>query len=241
MKEELLASEQKQKGISFDPRTKLAVLITLAILVLGGSYQTEFSYLPALLPAVMMLISKKWSGFTSYTLVFALCYFLQGSALDHVSGIPGYLLMMIIVMPLYFLPTVAAGTYMITTTTVSEFIASMERMHMPSPLTISAAVMFRFFPTVMREWHAIGDAMKMRGIRLRGGKAGAMLEYRLVPMLMCSIKIGEELSAASLTRGLDGPVKRTNICRIGIHLQDVIILILCAVGLGIQICLWIGR
>ena len=149
--------------------------------------------------------------------------------------------MMIIVMPLYFLPTVAAGTYMITTTTVSEFIASMERMHMPRALTISAAVMFRFFPTVMREWHAIGDAMKMRGIRLRGGKAGAMLEYRLVPMLMCSIKIGEELSAASLTRGLDGPVKRTNICRIGIHMQDVIILLLCAVGLGIQICLWIGR
>ena len=99
--------------------------------------------------------------------------------------------------------------------------------------------MFRFFPTVMEEWRAIGDAMKMRGIRLRGGKAGSILEYRLVPMLMCSVKIGEELSAASLTRGLGGPVKRTNVCNIGIHVQDVFMLLFCFAGLVVQIILWI--
>ena len=129
--------------------------------------------------------------------------------------------------------------YVVTTTTVSEFIAGMERLHMPNQITIPMAVMFRFFPTVMEEWNSIGDAMKMRGIRLCGGKAGSILEYRLVPMLMCSVKIGEELSAASLTRGLGGPVKRTNICNIGIHLQDVFMLLLCAAGLVAQIILWI--
>ncbi len=41
--------------------------------------------------------------------------------------------------------------------------------------------------------------MKMRGIRFGGGKASAMLEYRLVPVIMCSVKIGEELNAAALT------------------------------------------
>ena len=129
--------------------------------------------------------------------------------------------------------------YVVTTTTVSEFIAGMERLHIPNQVAIPMAVMFRFFPTVMEEWHAIGDAMKMRGIRLRGGKAGSILEYRLVPMLMCSVKIGEELSAASLTRGLGGPVKRTNICDIGIHVQDALMLLLCVVGLAVQIGLWI--
>lgn len=58
-------------------------------------------------------------------------------------------------------------------------------------------------------------------------------------MLMCSVKIGEELSAASLTRGLGGPVKRTNICDIGIHVQDAFMLLLCVVGLAVQIGLWI--
>jgi energy-coupling factor transport system permease protein len=42
----------------------------------------------------------------------------------------------------------------------------------------------------------------------------SMLEYMLVPLLSCTVKIGDELSAAALSRGLDSTVKRTNICRI---------------------------
>ena len=207
---EFLASQKNESGLCFDPRTKLAVLVTLAILILGGSFQTAFFYLPALIPFVMLLASKKWKGAGVYFCVFGVCLLLQEFALPHISGIPGYLLMLIAVMPLYFSPSFAAAYFVVTTTTVSELIAAMERLHIPKQFTIPMAVMFRFFPTMMEEWSAIGDAMKMRGIRLRGGKAGAILEYRLVPMLMCSVKIGEELSAASLTRGLGGPVKRTN-------------------------------
>ena len=52
-------------------------------------------------------------------------------------------------------------------------------------------------------------------------KLGKMLEYRFVPMMICSIKIGEELSAAALTRGLGSPVRRTNICNIGFRVIDI--------------------
>lgn len=236
---ELLASQKNEGGLCFDPRTKLAVLVTLAILILGGSFQTAFFYLPALIPFVMLLASKKWKGAGVYFLVFGVCLLLQEFVLPHISGIPGYLLMLIAVMPLYFSPSFASAYFVVTTTTVSELIAAMERLHIPKQFTIPMAVMFRFFPTMMEEWSAIGDAMKMRGIRLWGGKAGAILEYRLVPMLMCSVKIGEELSAASLTRGLGGPVKRTNICNIGLHVQDAILLLFCLSGLAYQVILWI--
>ena len=114
------------------------------------------------------------------------------------------------------------GYFVVTTTTVSEFVAAMERLHLPQQITIPMSVMFRFFPTVAEEWSAIGDAMRMRGVRFGGGKVGAILEYRIVPMMICSVKIGEELSQAALTRGLGGPVKRTNICKLGFHVQDVI-------------------
>lgn len=147
--------------------------------------------------------------------------------------------MLVVVIPLYFSPSFAAAYFAVTTTTVSELVAAMERLHIPKQVTIPMAVMFRFFPTMMEEWAAIGDAMKMRGIHLRGGKAVSILEYRLVPMLMCCVKIGEELSAASLTRGLGGPVKRTNICEIGLHVQDMILLLLCLLGLVYQVILWV--
>ena len=74
----------------------------------------------------------------------------------------------------------------------------------------------------------INDSMRMRGISginmLKNPMA--MMEYKLVPMLMCSVKIGDELSAASLTRGLDNPERRTNICQIGFRSHDIIMMCL---------------
>ena len=49
----------------------------------------------------------------------------------------------------------------------------------------------------------------------------------MIPLMTCAVKIGDELSAAALTRGLGGTVKRTNVCRIGFHVQDVIAIIFC--------------
>ena len=77
--------------------------------------------------------------------------------------------------------------------------------------------------------------MRMRGVRFGGGKAGSILEYRMVPMMICSVKIGEELSAAALTRGLGGPVKRTNICKIWFRAQDIVLLLICLGAFAAQV------
>ena len=52
-------------------------------------------------------------------------------------------------------------------------------------------------------------------------------ENRLVPLLVCSAKIGEKLNAAAITRGLGADRKRTNVCQIGFHAQDHILFTLC--------------
>jgi energy-coupling factor transport system permease protein len=110
--------------------------------------------------------------------------------------------------------------------------AAMGRMHISEKITIPLSVMFRFFPTVGEEYAAINDAMRMRGIRLAGGNPAAMLEYRIVPMMICCIRIGEELSAAALTRGLGAPVKRTNTGKVGFHIQDIAVILLCLVSIA---------
>ena len=70
---------------------------------------------------------------------------------------------------------------------------------------------------------------------LGGAKAGQVLEYQMVPMITSSVRIGEELSASALTRGLGAPVKRTNICRIGCRVQDGLLLFLCLAVIAIWI------
>lgn len=76
---------------------------------------------------------------------------------------------------------------------------------------------------------SINDAMRMRDIRFGGKNAGKMIEYRMIPLLVCSARIGEELNAAAITRGLGGDVKRTNVCQIGFHIQDYVFILVCAV------------
>ena len=114
-------------------------------------------------------------------------------------------------------------------------------MHVTDKLTIPLSVMFRFFPTIADEFQAINDAMRMRDIRFGGKNIDKMIEYRLIPLMVCSAKIGEELNAAAITRGLGGDVKRTNVCRIGFHFQDYIVVLICFIPYVIWIVSMISR
>ena len=86
-------------------------------------------------------------------------------------------------------------------------------------MIIPFAVIFRFFPTVAEEYRSIRDAMQLRGVSWKNGPV-AMVEYRLVPLIASMVKIGDELSAASVTRGLGGSAKRTNRCVVGFGSAD---------------------
>ena len=208
-----------------DPRTKLLLLTFVSVFVLGnagGDYADGFRYVLNYLPLFLLLCSRRWSAFIKAFVLYAIAYLLQFFAAPHLHGTCGFLCLAVMGIFLRFLPGVMVGMYVVSTTTVSEFIAAMERMHVPQAITIPLAVMFRFFPTVLEEAASINKAMTMRDIKFGGRKAFQMIEYRLIPMMTCSVKIGQELSAASLTRGLGGPDRRTNICRIGFGVWDVL-------------------
>lgn len=161
-----------------------------------------------------------------YCCVFCF-YAVQIYVLPHLTGILNFLVLFTTGFFCRILPSVAIAAYAVKTTTVSELISGMERIHMPKEVTIPLTVMFRFFPTVFQESEAISDAMKMRGIKLGGKKSSKILEYKLIPMITCSVKIGEELSAAAITRGLGAPVKRTNICQLKFNFADVVLILFC--------------
>ncbi len=234
---QVLSSQAEKKRFGLDPRTKLFLLITISILVVGGEVSgimVVLKPLTALIPFALLLSIGKWRQAVSCTALFLILFLCELLILP-AMGKSGFLLLFFCGLFGRLLPGVVMGYYTVSTTTVSEFIAAMERMHITQKLIIPLAVLFRFFPTVMEEYHNIGDAMRMRGIRIGGRKTSKILEYRLIPMMICSVKIGEELSAASLTRGLGAPIKRTNICRIGFHKFDVFMILYGAFMLGLKL------
>ena len=233
MSRELLASQKNHSGIVLDPRTKLAVLTTIAVFILGGSYEGVMQYyiiVLAAIPLLLLLSTGKWKGAVLYLLIFGGSLCLELFGLSYLTGVANFIAVAIVGLFLRFTPGIVMGYFVVTTTTVSEFVAAMERLHLPQQITIPMSVMFRF-----------GDAMRMRGVRFGGGKAGSILEYRMVPMMICSVKIGEELSAAALTRGLGGPVKRTNICKIWFRAQDIVLLLICLGAFAAQVYVWAAR
>ncbi|MBP5441700.1 MAG: energy-coupling factor transporter transmembrane protein EcfT [Treponema sp.] len=217
-----------------DPRTKLLLLAFVSVFVLGnagGDAAAEFRVALNYLPLLLLFGAKRWGAVLFAVIFYTLSYLLSIYVMPHCSGFLNFLLLAMCGIVLRFLPGILTGMFVVSTTTVSEFVAAMERMHVSQKITIPLAVMFRFFPTVVEEAGSINKAMAMRDIKFGGTKALQMMEYRLIPMMTCSVKIGQELSAASLTRGLGGPDKRTNICKIGFGWCDVITFICLGGGL----------
>lgn len=234
----ILQASIQNRGLVLDPRTKLVMLFDIALFVLGsaggGSVEPLVPILCAM-PAVLMLSAKKWKGAATYLLVYLLSWLTYTQLVPLTKGAVNFILLGCSGMLSRFLPGIAMGGYLVSTTTVSEFTAAMLRLHLSEKIIIPLSVMFRFFPTVMDEAASINAAMRMRGIYMGGKNVGKMLEYRLVPLMTCCVKNGEDLSAAALTRGLGGEVKRTNICKIGFHIQDYLLFVVCLIPYAVWI------
>ena len=218
--------------MKFDPRTKLLLLFTMAIFVLGGAASDLFDkYLPifCMIPIVLLVCCGKWKKALVYFTLYMMSYGVYVFCLPKLSGVPGYIVLAMCGILNRFLPGIITGEYLIETTTVSEFNAAMHKMHVTDKITIPMSVMFRFFPTIADEFSSINDAMRMMDIQFGGKNVAKMVEYRLIPLMVCSARIGEELNAAAITRGLGGDVRRTNVCQIGFHIQDYLLILLCLI------------
>ena len=77
MRHELLASKKKETGLSLDPRTKLALLVTIALFVLsggGGAASKQFAPILAAVPLILLLTEKSWKGSVIYFVLYGGSY-----------------------------------------------------------------------------------------------------------------------------------------------------------------------
>jgi energy-coupling factor transport system permease protein len=115
---------------------------------------------------------------------------------------------------LHILPIYMLFCWMVETTTISEWMKSMERSHMPKGFIITTATLLRYVPTISYEFSYIKNTMKMRGIGLDVfnffRKPVKMMQYSLAPLLLRSVKIADDLSASAMTRGIEYEVRRSS-------------------------------
>lgn len=229
-------------NFSIDARTKIIILAILSFMVFND-VPFYVSGILVLIPFLFLFLSDYKKIALIYILIYVIAKFLQISILPTATGILSVLLIAFSYTATRMLPILVMGYYTVVSTKVSEFIASMEKSNVPKDILIPISVIFRYIPSLYEEIRSITDAMKMRGFGLTFKSLKSplkLIEFYMVPILISAVKTADELSAASLTRGLSNPQKRTHLISVGFNKFDYLFILIAVVGLGIYVYYSLG-
>lgn len=221
-------------GLKLDPRTKLYMLV-IANLMLFFHVNLVTELVLIVLFLAPMFFGGAWKrgvklGATYFVLLAADIWLVPlagGLVLDWVSLLAVGIRMI--------LPCIVTGAFAFTTTSVSEFVCAMRKMKVPESVVIPCMVVVRFFPTVREDYRQIKNSIRLRGIG--GGMRGAVchpmrkLEYVVIPLLMNSNNVAQDLSVAALTKGLGIEGEHTSMVQIRMRAYDYIYMCACTLPL----------
>ena len=231
-----LTSGKRCGRVRIDPRTKLLILLMGNMAVfLAPSLQYE------ILLAGLILVFGFLCGVYRFSVKMAAVYLavlaIQLLGSTYLSGTLRVMLVSFVLFVRKIFPCAMLGGILIYTTRVNEFMAAMNRIHLPKSLVIPLTVMLRYFPIVGEDWRSIRDAMKMRDVSPSPAglifHPGRTVECIYVPMMMSASKIADELSAAAVARGIENPKPRTCLQQLSFHWEDAA----CAVSFAGLLCL----
>ena len=211
------------RSLTLDPRTKL-FLILLCVLSAMAAPNLYFQFALVALIGVPAALCGKWRYALRTVLIYALICLFTVWSMRVISGTwrTMFVAFLGLVHKVYACGMLAG--LVISTTRVSEFLSAMARLHVPQKLTIPLAVMLRYLPTIREDWHFIKDAMHLRDVSptfFGFLKAPAMtVNCIYVPLLTAASKAADELSIASLTRGIENPNPRTCLVKIQMRAAD---------------------
>lgn len=228
-----------RKGVWLDPRAKL-FLILMCVLSSMVAPSLACQLALVLLIAVLGALCGMWK----YS-VKAVCFYAVVCALTVwiMATMTGTLRTMFVAFLGLFHKVYACGMLagiVLSTTKVSEFLSAMNRIHAPKKFVITFAVMLRYIPTIREDWHYIKDAMRMRDVSptLRGffSRPKMTVECIYVPLLMMASRAADELTIASVTRGIENPNPRTCLVRIKCGIADFAAMLAAVAFFAFELC-----
>lgn len=225
-----------------DPRVSLTVLVAINVqMALTQSLFAEMGVL-ALTVVVMAYCRRffaivRWLAFYVLFAVTAQLFVASGNTL--LSPFAASLLMYRHVLPAFMF-----AFNMIATTRLGELACALQAMHVPVNVSVAVCVAFRFLPTMGREFSAVADAMKTRGIALTPRSVvchpAKTAEHFLVPVIARLGQIADELGDAVVVRGVGASAHRTSYYHLRVRAIDAACLIVAMVLLALSVCFRAG-
>lgn len=229
----------KKQQINFKamkPDIRLLLLQLILIAILSFSLQNQIAVYSLFFIVDMLILYR--DGFRSFlkNMIFYLGMNIPVLLFSTIcipvlsSIIPAFLTMLIRIYPVYL-----TLKLLVNHAPMNELFYVLDKMHVPKALSIPLMVVYRYVPTISREFHYVNESLKMRNLGFSFKNLFHMIrttENYMVPLLARSEKIAEELSAASLCKGLSTIRKRTCCTFVGFTIIDFIYFI----GMMLVVC-----
>lgn len=228
-----------------DPRTKLAVLITIFILALEFNHPLVLAVLTAAILGIGLwaqLSLKQLMPFllgASWFLILGAlvwpAYIHQGLPLFNIFGLTVTLdgILFGIAMGLRVaLMVLTAGVWMMTTSP-QNLTLGLLKLGLPYKAGLAMSTSIRFVPLINAERATIMEAQRARGLRLEKGNplARAAKSVAVIgPMFLRAVDLAQALAVAMDARGFGARPGRTSIIQIGMTRVDRLILVACIVA-----------
>lgn len=196
-----------------DIRVKLVVAMLCALAGMTGAGLSGLAA-PALAALPLLLFLRQWAVLLVMTLVMPTLYagYAGLAAIQETAGVSGAAAVVanLMVYALYFMlkltPLTAVFAATCRSSRLGEVLAALSQARLPRAAVLAIAVTFRFIPTLMEEYGHIREALTLRDSRswlAQGPMRRA--ERLLLPLLVRSARLADELSISALTRGIEAP------------------------------------
>ena len=194
---------QKMRHIFEEVDVRVRILVMIPVSLSALMLKTETALLMCLAFVWIWLIpfgcfGKAMRCTAAYGLLYVLLLLMKNTELF------GNLPLMTVYIRRLMLPIMAAAP--IVKAPTGSLIAALNKMKIPRAATLSLTVLLRFMPTLAEEYRHIRESQKIRGI---GSSAVSILchpfmtaECILVPVLIRTSKVADELSASVQVRGM---------------------------------------
>lgn len=219
--------------LHLDPRSKLYLLI-LSNLLLFFHVSIKYECMIMVLFLALFFLSGKIKIGIKFSVIYFIFLFMDLYGVECMQkNIFLSFIAMIAVGFRMMVPCITIGTYTFITTSTSEMVCALRKLHVSEKIIIPFVVMIRYFPTVKEDFEYIKSSLSLRGI---GESKKELLlhpfetlEYILVPVLMNSSFVASDLTIAALTKGLSIEGKHTCLLELKVTIMDYIYPILCTI------------
>lgn len=213
-------------ALRLDPRAKLYLLLLANLTLFLHVDLTTEAVLVCLFLALYFLAGKYKSG-VKMLFIYGLLVVIDLFVIPVAEGMLLHVLSLASVGIRMLLPCIISGGYAFSTTTVGEMVCAMRRLRIPESIVIPCVTVIRFFPTIAEDYRQIRNAMILRGISTKN--PAALLEYILMPLLMNSNNVAQDISIAAMTKGISIKGRHTSMLELKMQWYDWGYMLLCTI------------